>query len=361
MMGTHGRKTCLFQRGLTGFLVVFVILLGPGRMSAAEYENMPISPVQLEALLDPLLKPYAPDKTLTGHIRSAERIDSEGSDTVSNKLVYVAQGFNDFHPEVKIHFQTHGSLRAAEALTQGRAQLGPMSRPMSLRERRVFTAQFGYPPTRITVARDAVAVFVHESNPLVGLTLETVARIFSRQAPHAQIRTWGDLFLGGPWKDRRITIYGRNENSGTRAFFQENALKGQPYREEIQIMPGNRAVVQGVAGGLLIDPNGVGYASIAYLMKGVRPLQLAADESSPVIDPNYINIQKGFYPLQRSLYIYINKPPDKRPDPVVEEFIRFTLSRNGQILLAKGGFVPITAAEIEIQLKKLAPEADPAP
>jgi phosphate transport system substrate-binding protein len=124
-------------------------------------------------------------------------------------------------------------------------------------------------------------------------------------------------------------------------------------------MPGNQAVVQGVAGGLLNKPNGIGYASIAYDTEEVRPLQVAKDDQAPIIDPNYYNLQKGAYPLQRAMYVYINKRPGKAPEEVVLQFLRYTLSRNGQLLLAKGGFVPLHADEVDRQLRKVTPPEQP--
>ena len=360
-MGTAMRRSPVPRWVATLFLVL-LSFFAAGSGAAAEYEeDVVISPYQLEALIDPLIKPYNREKAHMGSIKSAEAIDSEGSDTISNKLVYVAQGFNAFHKNVRILFQTHGSAKAVEALAYSEVQLGPMSRPMTTEETEIFVSKMGYPPTPIMIAHDAVAVFVHEKNPLMGLPIETVAKIFSNQTSGERIDRWGQLSLAGPWKSKKIVIYGRNHYSGTRAFFQENVLKGKPYRDDIREMPGNRAVVEGVAGGLLRDANGIGYASIAYNMKGVRPLQLAKDTFSPIIDPNYYNIQKGFYPLQRPLYIYVDKPPYKPLKPVVAEFIRFTLSRDGQILLAKGGFVPLSAPEIETELKKLLPDVKSVP
>ena len=360
-MGTEMGSSPMLRRVATAFLLL-LSLFTAGPIPAVEYEEkVIISPYQLEALIDPLIKPYKPEKVHFGIIKSAETIDSEGSDTISNKLVYVAQGFNVFHKDVRILFHIHGSAKAVEALAHSKAQLGPMSRPMSDEETEVFVSRMGYPPTPIMVAHDAVAVFVHEKNPLIGLPIETVANIFSNQTSRKRIDSWGQLSLAGPWKSRKIVIYGRNRYSGTRTFFQKTVLGGKPYRDDIREMPGNRAVVEGVAGGLLRDPNGIGYASIAYNMKGVRPLQLAKDTHSPIIGPNYYNIQKGFYPLQRPLYIYVDKPPHKPLKSVVAEFIRFTLSRDGQILLAKRGFVPLSAAKIEKELKKLLPDVKSTP
>lgn len=256
-----------------------------------------MSPLQMEMILDPELKPYTPGEKITGHIRSLEHIDSEGSDTISQKLVYVAQRFNDFHPEVKIHFHIHGSGKAVSALVSGHVQMGPMSRVMTSSEIEAFVKAFGYSPTHILVAHDAVTVFVHKRNPLTGLTLNQVANIFSEKTSRESITTWGELSLLGPWRTRTIEVFGRDENSGTHAFFKRRVLHGGVYKKDIHEMPGNRAVVEGVAGGLLKKPNGIGYASIAYQQKGVRPLQLAFDESSPLIDPNIYNIQKRFYPF----------------------------------------------------------------
>ena len=154
---------------------------------------------------------------------------SIGSDTLNNLMTLWSEGFRSFYPNVAIQIQGAGSGTAPPALVQGTAQFGPMSRPMRGTEIQEFEARYGYAPTPIRGAIDALAVFVHKDNPIECLSLQQVDAIFSSTragGANAAITTWGEAGLTGEWASRPIAKYGRNSASGTYGYFKDVALFG---------------------------------------------------------------------------------------------------------------------------------------
>src|SRR5690606_20826633 len=232
------------------------------------------------------------------------------------------------------------------------AQFGPMSREMKASELDQFEARYGYPPTQMRVALDALAVYVHRDNPIQGLTLAQVDAIFSksRACGHPEnVTTWGQVGLTGSFAGRPISLYGRNSASGTYGFFKENALCGGDYKDEVKEQPGSAAVVQGVT----VDVYGIGYSGIGYRTSGVRAVPLAFADGEAPAEPTPENVSAGDYPLGRFLYIYINKTPEQPLSPVVREFLRYVFSREGQEAVIRDGYLPLPLEVIEAELAKL--------
>ena len=222
-------------------------------------------------------------------------LNSIGSDTLNNLMTYWAEAFNKLYPNVKIQVEGKGSATAPPALTAGTAQLGPMSRKMKPEEEDAFEKKHGFKPTRISVALDCLAVYVHKDNPIKGLTLAQVDGIFSKthKSGFEDITTWGQVGLTGDWAAMPISLYGRNSASGTYAYFKEHALLKGDYKDTVKEQPGSAAVVNGVAA----DRAGIGYSGIGYRTSEVRAIPLAKDGKSPLVEPTFANALKGAYPL----------------------------------------------------------------
>ena len=296
-------------------------------------------------VVDPGLEEYKPVSGVSGNLNSA------GSDTLSNLMTFWAEGFSALYPNVNIQMETKGSSSAPPALIEGTSQLGPMSREMKSSEIDLFESKYGYKPTRIAVCIDALAIFVHKDNPIKGLSLAQVDAIFSvtRKRDNGDIKTWGDLGLTGEWAAKPLSLYGRNSASGTYGFFKDNALKGGDFKSSVKEQPGSSAVVQGVSS----DLSGVGYSGIGYRTSGVRALSLS-EKGATFAEPSHENCLNGEYPLARFLYVYINKKPGTKADPMVEQFIRFVLSKQGQAIVLKDGYYPLTAEVAKETLDVLA-------
>jgi phosphate transport system substrate-binding protein len=174
-----------------------------------------------QAAVDPKLPDYSKAAGISGSISSI------GSDTLNNLMTLWAESFRKQYPNVNIQIQGAGSSTAPPALEQGTANFGPMSRPMKDNEIQAFEKKYGYKPTAVPVAVDALAVFVHKDNPIKGLSMPVVDAIFSSTRKcgfEKTVNKWGDVGLSGAWANRDLQIYGRNSVSGTYGYFKEHAL-----------------------------------------------------------------------------------------------------------------------------------------
>lgn len=266
-------------------------------------------------------------------------------------MTYWAEGFNKVYPNVKVQIEGKGSTTAPPALISGTAQMGPMSRAMKPTEIDAFEKKYGYKPTAIRTALDALAVYVNKDNPLKGLCIPQIDAIFSktRKGKYKEdIKTWGQLGLTGEWSTRPISLYGRNSASGTYGYFKEHALYKGDFKDTVKEQPGSASVIQGVAA----DRYAIGYSGIGYKTSGVIAVPLSLKEGEPYKEAEIKNVMNGSYPLARFLYIYINKKPGQPLDPLVREFVKYILSKEGQEVAVKDGFLPLPASVVEEELKK---------
>ncbi len=298
----------------------------------------------------PKLDPELPDYQKTAGVSG--NLSSVGSDTLANLMTLWAEEFKRLYPNVNIQIQAAGSSTSPPALTEGTANLGPMSRKMKPKEIAAFERKHGYKPTAIAVAIDALALFVHKDNPIQGLTIPQVDAIFSstRKCGYPEdINRWGQLGLTGEWKNRPIQLYGRNSVSGTYGFFKKRALCKGDAKPTVNEQPGSASVVQSVASSL----NAIGYSGVGYRTSSVRTVPLAKRAGKPYYDATPENVLSGKYPLSRFLYIYVNKHPNKPLPPLEREFLKMVISKRGQKVVVKDGYIPLPAKVAQRELKKL--------
>lgn len=300
-------------------------------------------PALAEQEVDSGLATYTKQSAISGNIISV------GSDTLANLMTLWAEEFKRLYPNVSVQIQAAGSSTAPPALTEGTANLGPMSRKMTQGEIAAFESKFGYKPTAIGVAIDALAVYVHKDNPIKGLTVPEVDAIFSatRKCGYPQnITNWGQLGLTGQWASRPIQLYGRNSVSGTYGYFKENALCKGDFQDAVNEQPGSASVVQSITRSI----NGIGYSGVGYKTSGVVAVPLAEKPNGKYVPATPETAVNGDYPLSRFLYIYVNKHPNKPLPPLETEFIRMIMSKAGQMVVVKDGYVPLPAPLAEKQL-----------
>lgn len=296
--------------------------------------------------LDAGLPAYTKVEGVSGNAKSI------GSDTMNNEMALWLEGFKKHYPSVSIEIEGKGSGTAPPALIAGTAQFGPMSRKMKSTEIDEFEKKFGYKPTEIATSIDMLAVYVHKDNPIKSLTMQQVDAIFSstrKGGNSTDIVTWGDLGLTGEWATKPISLYGRDSASGTYGYFKEHALFKGDFKPTVKEQKGSSFVVQAVAG----DKYGIGYSGIGYMTADVRAVPLAPDTSTPAVEAAPEKAYSGEYPLARFLYIYVNKKPGEKLDPLSHEFLRYVLSSDGQADVIKDGYFPLTAKLAEGQVAKL--------
>ncbi|KZN52000.1 phosphate ABC transporter substrate-binding protein [Pseudoalteromonas luteoviolacea] len=295
--------------------------------------------------LDKNLQEYNKTSGISGNFSSV------GSDTLANMMTFWAEEYKRIYPNVNIQIQAAGSSTAPPALTEATANFGPMSRKMKSKEVEAFEKRYGYKPTEVRVAIDALAVFVHKDNPIKGLRIDQVDSIFSstrKCGGDKQVDRWSDVGLNGPWAAKDIQLYGRNSVSGTYGYFKKKALCKGDFRNNVNEQPGSASVVQSISSSV----NAIGYSGIGYKTSGVRTVPLSK-KGDNFVDATLENVATGKYPLSRFLYVYVNKHPNKPLSPIEAEFLKMVLSKEGQKIVEKDGYVPLTSKMANRELKKL--------
>ncbi len=315
-------------------------------MAAGVAASMFAGAANAEQKVDASLADYKAVSGISGNLSSV------GSDTLANLMTFWAEEFKRQYPNVNIQIQAAGSSTAPPALTEGTSNLGPMSRKMKDKEIEAFEKKYGYKPTPIRVAIDALAVYVNKDNPIEGLTIPQVDAIFSatrKCGGDADVTTWGQVGLTGSWANRPIQLYGRNSVSGTYGYFKKKALCKGDYKNNVNEQPGSASVVQSVSSSL----NGIGYSGIGYKTSGVKAVALTKKEGKPFVAATPDNAINKTYPLSRFLYVYVNKHPNKPVAPLEREFIKMVMSKVGQQVVIKDGYIPLPAKVVEKELAKL--------
>ena len=315
-MSTKFKKTS--STGLAGLFAA--ALLGSATLNAAD--------------VDPAIPVYESTSGVSGNLSSV------GSDTLANLMTLWAEDFKRVYPNVNIQIQAAGSSTAPPALTERTANIGPMSREMKDNEIEAFESRYGYKPTAVPVAIDALAVYVHKDNPIEGLSIQQVDAVFSsnQRCGYANdVTNWGQLGMTGPWQQRGIQLFGRTSVSGTYGYFKVNE------------QPGSASVVQSVSTSI----NGIGYSGIGYRTSSVRAVPISRNPGDDFFEATPENSVAGNYPLARFLFVYVNKAPNTPLPPLEREFLKLVLSQSGQNVVLKDGYIPLPARVVEGTLRNL--------
>jgi len=299
--------------------------------------------VLVDGGVDPELPVYEASSGVSGSLKSI------GSDTMNNLMTLWGEEFGKFYPATQMEVEGKGSSTAPPALIEGQAQFGPMSRPMKGGEMDSFEEAKGYPPTAVRAGVDCLAVFVHKDLPLDEISIEDLTRVFSVSDGDL---TWGDLGVEDEdFRNRPISLYGRNSASGTYGYFKKIALQGNDYKATVKEQPGSSAVVQAIS----TDAYGMGYSGIGYKTAGVKVLAVSFD-GYEAMRPTAENAYSGEYPIARFLYLYMNVDPVAGvQDPLRAEFVRLVFSQQGQEIVVKDGYfpVPVDIAREDLEMLKI--------
>jgi phosphate transport system substrate-binding protein len=317
---------------------------------------------------------YRPQQGIT------ETLRSWGSKDMGDLLRAWQQGFRKYHPEVRYADNLKGTETAQAALYTEVADLALMDRDILTLERHVMLRRKHDFPLEMMVAvgdyrapnhSPALAVLVHKDNPLARLTVKQLDGIFGEQRSGAwddkfawhterargtdeNIRTWGELGLTGEWKDKPIQVYGYPVTNysplpGPMLSFRRKVFGGGDMWN-----PNIREYEKGgdITAALGHDRYGIAYAPLADATPLVRPVSLGYSDARGYVALTRESVASRAYPLTRAVYISIS--PEKPIAPKVKEFLRYVLSREGQETVARdGGYLPLTAEEVQAQLKKL--------
>ena len=298
------------------------------------------------AFAEQALRKYRPLWSLAGKLTVA------ASGTLDEELSGFADSFQHIYRGVEVAVVKTGSAAAPSALLNGTAQIGALPRLMTREESVAIEKKYGAPPVAFLVGLDALAIFVHPQNAIRCLSLSQLDRIFSANRLTGEgraIATWGELGLNADWRDRAIVAYGRHAGSTTAEFFRNAVLGGDVLRPMVKSADSGRAVVTEVAK----DKFALGYSSIGFLNENVRAVPVTATSDEECVAPDAENVARGRYPLTRSLYLYLLRTPDEHLNAVGAEFIRYILSRDGQLTLLETGFTPIGLDVQDMNMRKL--------
>lgn len=255
----------------------------------------------------------------------AGNITVKGSDT----LVILAQKWAEIymaaHKDIKIQVSGGGSGIGFAALQNQTTDLCDASRKAKPAEIAKCMAVFGGKrPTEYKVALDGLSIYINAENPLKELTVAQVGEIFS-----GKVKNWKDV--GGA--DMPITLYSRENSSGTYDFFKEHVLDGKDFAANAQTMPGTAAILQAVGK----DKTGIGYGGAGY-GAGAKHVWIKKDDSSPAVEPSEETVVNGTYPIWRYLFIYVNPNLDKGE---IAAYLNWIRSDDGQKVVKDVGYFPL--------------------
>lgn len=254
----------------------------------------------------------------------AGQVTVKGSDTMVTLGQKWAEVYMQKNSGTKIQVTGGGSGTGMAALQNQTTDLANSSRPIKPKEVTECIKAFKKRPTEYKVALDGLSVYVQENNPVKELTIEQLELIFT-----GRITNWKEV--GG--RDETITVYSRENSSGTYEFFKEHVLAGKDFTSKAQTLQGTAQVVQAVAK----EPKGIGYGGAAYA-EGIRQLKVKKDASSAAIAPTEENIVNHTYPIWRFLYIYVNPAIDKGE---VADYLKWIRSDEGQAVVKDIGYFPL--------------------
>jgi len=271
--------------------------------------------------------------TMSAAVFAQSNITIKGSDTLVRLGQRWAEEYMKHNPETVIQVSGGGSGTGIAALLNGATDICEASRDMKAKEYQQAEEK-NITPYRISVALDGIAVFLNENNPIKNLNFAQLKGIYT-----GAITNWKEV--GG--NDARIIIYGRENNSGTYAFFKEHVLNKDDYSDYTQTLPGTAAVVNAVAK----DENGIGYGGIAWA-KGVKFAAVAQEEDGKYVEPSPETVSNGTYPISRDLYWFFNG----KPTGDLKALVNWALSEHGQKVAEDIDYVPLSKERAVASLVK---------
>jgi len=253
---------------------------------------------------------------------SGSSITVKGSDTLVRLGQRWAEEYMKKNPGVTVQVSGGGSGTGIAALINGTTDICEASRDMKPKEYKIAEKR-GVKPYRISVALDGIAVYLNKNNSVTELSLAQLKGIYT-----GSVTNWKEV--GG--EDHQIILYGRENNSGTYAFFKEHVLKKEDYADRTQTLPGTAAVVNAVEH----DKYGIGYGGIAWAT-GVKDAKVKKDDNSPAVAPSLATVSNGTYPISRQLYWFFNG----KPTGELKKIVNWALSEEGQKIAKEVDYIPL--------------------
>jgi phosphate transport system substrate-binding protein len=261
-------------------------------------------------------------------LAAAQTIENKGSDTLVNLALAWAETYMELKPEVRISVTGGGSGTGIAAMINGTVSIANASRAMKPEE--ISAAEDnGITPVEFVVARDAIAVVAHPSNPVDQLTLRQISAMYI-----GEITNWSQV--GG--EDRPIVLLSRESNSGTHVYFLENVVRLGDKESDLLFSPDTLLMPssEGISAEVRRNPNAIGYDGLGYVTPDQKMLAVARDATGPYVLPSVATVNDGSYPISRPLYMYTAGQPTGQ----IKVYMDWILGE-GQVLVPELGFVPL--------------------
>jgi phosphate transport system substrate-binding protein len=270
----------------------------------------------------PASQPGGVDDQLT------QTIENKGSDTLVNLALAWAETYAELNPKLSISVTGGGSGTGIAAMINGTVDIANASRAMKAEEIEAAEGN-GIPPVEFVVARDAIAVVVHPSNPVDELTLEQVSDIYT-----GKITNWNEL----AGEDRPIVLLSRESNSGTHVYFLENVIRLGDKESDLLFSPDTLLMPssEGISSEVRLNPNAIGYDGLGYVTYDQKMVAIAREANGPYVLPSVESVNDGSYPVSRPLYMYTAGEPTGQ----IKTYLDWIMNE-GQVLVLELGFVPL--------------------
>jgi len=256
-------------------------------------------------------------------------IQNAGSDTMVNLALAWAEAYAPQRPEVRLSVTGCGSGTGIAALVQGTVDIANASRRIKAEETATAAANNVVPVEHI-VARDAIAIVVHPSNPVDQLTIAQLSSIY-----RGDITNWRQV--GG--EDRPIVRLSRESNSGTHVYFLEQVVR-RGVKEDTSLFSPDTLLLpssEGISAEVRQNPNAIGYDGLGYVTSDQKVVAVARDATGPYMLPTAESVNDGAYPIARDLYMYTAGEPAGG----IAAYLDWIMSDEAQTIVRALGFVPL--------------------
>lgn len=264
-------------------------------------------------------------------------IQNKGSDTLVNVAQAWAEEYQKVKPDVAVAVTGGGSGTGIAAMINGTVDIANASRKM--KDKEIAAAQKnGVSPKENTVGFDALAIFVHKSNPITSITIKQLADIYGDGGPAT---SWDKLGITVPGcQKNQIIVVNRQNNSGTYVYFQEAILgEGKDFRLGTKDMHGSKDVID------LVEktPCAIGYSGLAYASPLVKKLPVAKDDKATPVEATLDNAISKLYPIARPLFMYTKGEPIGE----IKTYMDWIMSDVGQCIIQDKGYAPVRPVKCE--------------
>lgn len=307
------------------------------------------------------LPPYSPTHQVTGIIHSC------GSPQMADLLRLYEEGFHQLQPSVRFVDELKSTLTAVAGVYTGHADIGLLGREIWPTEEQAFQSAQGHPALMIEVATGsfdvpkatfALMIFVPKDNPIASLSIDQLEAIFGEAAGTKQIQTWGELGLAGPWASRPVHLYGFSVDNDKSQIFSRlvfrKSERWSKFLHEFSNAENGTDAGQLIINAVALDPDSIGISNVHYATSSVRALAISTVSNPEPIVPTLETVENMTYPLTRTVYMVLNNDAAHPLSDAVREFLRFVLSRQGQMAVEKeGNYLPLPSANAAAQLRKI--------